>query len=184
MFYEYKAIYNKIIEKRLLPSSDPLKTNQLAFMIFIDGVSEDFIPDFPGINQKHLKDFRDELLALQEKSEKNEEQIKGSGVKYIRDYKGRCIKYFDGHRLRLLHYFNYIQLIIKHIEQADNRFSGENLAMVDYLCSEMSEHELGLLYSYYHYRIPNERYRPYYQAIFNKISNNRRFLFDNKLFIM
>lgn len=185
MFYEYKAIYNIILERGIITDpTDYQRMNQLAFSIFINGVSYDFPPSSSDqrITKDQLTELSEALLRLQEQSGLDAQD---PGVKYIRDYKGRHIKYFDGHRLRLIHYFKYIFIIIDHVIRLEDKTEAEKFDVLKYLPSEMSEHEIGLLYAYTHYVNLDEKYGPYLNKIFNELPVEQayKFKFDNDSFI-
>lgn len=188
MFYEYKAIYNLILKRGILKTNDPEIINKVAFCIFINGVSYGFKPDIDSelIDEDVLVDLVDHLLKLQANSEGHGENgIVDSGVVYIKDYKERHIKYFDGHRLRLIHYFNYILLILNHIYESEKDKNKRDMDMMMYLCGELSEHELGLLYSYTYYRKDwdNDKYGFLLERLLLNSETIHKFKFDTPGFI-
>lgn len=157
MFYEYKAIYNLLSKDEYLTDNmKGEKLNMIAFSIFINGVSDNFGSDIQivQLNRKERKQIYalcDKLKEYRENSERGND----GGVTYIMDYKGKKIKYFDGHRMRLIPYIKCLFVIFDYIRSHKTDFIGG----VDYpnklLFSEMSDHEIGLIYSYYKYRNGN-----------------------------
>lgn len=161
MFYEYKAIFNLLYEKRktiLHNNTDSIKTNEeieilnyIAFTCFINGVNSSGI-EIPinnnlaneakiEIDEKHIREL---LLELQEKGEKATQENPEEGIKYLMDYRNKNIKYFDGHRPRFIPYIKYIMLIAGFI--ASNKSSQNNA--INLLISEQTDHEIGLIYAY------------------------------------
>lgn len=188
MFYEYKAIYNLILKRGLIKNNHPEIVNKVAFCIFINGVSYGFKPDIDPklIDDSSLNSFVDNLLELQAQSEAHGENgTVDSGVTYIMDYRRRHIKYFDGHRVRLIHYFNYILLILNHISESEKDKDKRDMDMMMYLCGELSEHELGLLYAYVYYRNDwdNNKYAPLLERLLLNSETIYKFKFDSPGFI-
>lgn len=157
MFYEYKAIYNLFSKDKYLTNNmKDDKLNKIAFSIFLNGVSDNFGSDVQivQLNRKERKQINllcDKLKQYRE----NSEQGNDGGVTYIMDYKGKRIKYFDGHRMRLIPYVKCLFVIFDFIQSHKTNF----IDGIDYpyrlLFSEMSDHEIGLIYSYYKYRDDN-----------------------------
>lgn len=188
MFYEYKALYNIIKERHLIPTNDPELINQVAFCFFLNGVSVGFKPDLRPIhiNDEILTKLVDHLLDLQNKSELHgNDGIVDSGIRYIMDYRRRHIKYFDGHRIRIIHYFNYILLIFNHIYEKEKDKDTLDMDMNMYFYGELTEHELGLLYAYLAYRNDkdDEKYKSYVERILLNSDISYKLKFDSKDFI-
>lgn len=187
MFYEYKAIYNLLLEQEIIVPKKDRNLNELAFTLFLDGVSRNFKPVLQSeiADKEKLTDIWSDLLDLQEASENNTaENRSDKGVVYLADYRGRNIKYFDGHRPRLIPYFKYLFLIFDYLID-ENLPLEAGMRKLSYLSSQMSEHEIGLLYAYASCNDVNETYRPYLDAIYRTLplSNADRFRFDSGNFI-
>lgn len=187
MFYEYKAIYNLLLEQEIIAPKNDLNLNELAFTLFLDGVSRNFKPVLPFeiADTKKLTAMWSYLLDLQEASENNTaENPSDKGVVYLADYRGRNIQYFHGHRPRLIPYFHYLFLIFDYLIDEEIPFE-KKMKKLRFLSSQMSEHEIGLLYAYASCNDVNETYRPYLDAIYETLpsSNADRFLFNSGNFI-
>lgn len=84
---------------------------------------------------------------------------KNGSVQYLRDYKTEDIQLFDGHRLRLIPFYRSICIIIKYLhEEIYSHDSWENHSpdhtfefYINLLCSQLSEHQIGLLKIIYKY---------------------------------
>lgn len=84
---------------------------------------------------------------------------KNGCVQYLRDYKTENIQLFDGHRLRLIPFYRSICIIIKYLyEEIYSQDSWENHSpdyifefYINLLCSQLSEHQMGLLKIIYKY---------------------------------
>lgn len=186
MFYEYKAIYFMVLKDKIIKDLSPESINRFAFKIFLNGVSQGFLPEVGDdiVDQTKLKQFVDTLLEKQKDSEEHGEAGRvDKGVKYLMDYRCRRIKYFDGHRMRLVHYFNYIMLILNHIEA--NSDEDEDLDTMSYLCGELTEHETGLLYAFVMYRKSNgcDKYCNLVEMLLEKSETAHKFKFDSRDFI-
>lgn len=187
MFYEYKAVYNLLLQQGIASSDSPRELNAIAFTLFLDGVSSQFEPVVPvgTANKAKLTALWRKLLDLQEASETNTAKNRSDkGVVYLADYRGRNIKYFDGHRPRLIPYFKYLFLIFDYLID-ENLPLEAGMRKLSYLSSQMSEHEIGLLYAYMHCYGTKASYRPYLDAIYAQLAatNADRFLFDSGNFI-
>ena len=186
MFYEFKAIYF-IIDNYFLERGRKDVTPEyictLAFAFFIDGVSPDSsknsgLMDTP-LTEDDNKAIFSLLLDLQQQHKK---------VRYLADYHSTDIAFFDGHRIRLLPYFNYVGMIVRFIAQNSAHFSPTSLS---YLYSEMTEHELGLLYAYKNYAerlgmlTPTDHENSVYTKVFCSLpkTNADRFKFNTATFI-
>lgn len=184
MFYEYKALYCRILDKGIVKSSDPKAINRIVFSIFIDGVSRSADIKLPKgcCATDGLKGLRDELLEAQRESEENPAADKG--VRYIMDYRGKGIKYFDGHRIRLVTYFKYMTLILKHISGCSEDDYANNIDMSSYFVGETTEHELGLFYAWLS-TLNDDRsaIRAEVSRMLRESENYERFMFDNPDFI-
>lgn len=187
MFYEYKAIYNLLLKQEIIAPKNDRNLNELAFTLFLDGVSRNFKPVLQSeiADKDKLTDIWSDLLDLQEASENNTaENPSDKGVVYLADYRGRNIQYFHGHRPRLIPYFHYLFLIFDYLIDEEIPFE-KKMKKLRFLSSQMSEHEIGLLYAYTSCNVVNETYRPYLDAIYETLpsSNADRFRFDSGKFI-
>lgn len=185
MFYEYKAIYNQLIENNVLKDiSDTDKLNKIAFSIFLNGVSENLGSDIQICKLNHNEVKRvNKLCDNLMKARHNCEMGDDKGITYIMDYKGKGIKYFDGHRMRLVPYFKYLMSILDYIRENENRYANKETTLKQ-LFSEMSDHEIGLIYSYFKFR-SCQNYDDYMELMKASIDSEYsfKFLFDTSRFI-
>ena len=167
MFYEYKAMFLKIksyLEKNI-PNVvwDAERLNYITFSYFINGVSKDILPTYEDkdVNKEHKLAMIEMFLELQEASENYKKDGDDEDrIKYMSDYKHRNIKYFDGHRPRLIPYYKYIFMIFEYLMVTEKEQSDVKIDPIEYLLSEMTDHEIGLIYMYCKYvmykGIPNK----------------------------
>lgn len=160
MFYEYKAMY--LLIKMYLEKNIPEvvwnaeRLNHIVFTFFINGVSKDILPTF---NDEHVNDYHKKAIIamffkFQEGSENYKKGMNDEDViKYMSDYKHRNIKYFDGHRQRLIPYYKYIFIIFEYLKVTKEEQYDVKIAPIEYLLSEMTDHEIGLIYAYCKYVI-------------------------------
>lgn len=188
MFYEYKALFYLVSNSKILDNPSTEDVNAFTFKLFIDGVSPGFTHQavVSETNADETEKLISLLLGKQDESEKHgRDGATDSGVKYIMDYRGRNIKIFDGHRPRLTHYFNYVSLILNHISDNKER----HLSMLKYFVSELTEHEVGLIYAYARYRAyasPDKKDKfPLLDRIFKILDSDstHKFKFDSGAFI-
>lgn len=184
MFYEYKAIYNQLLESNVLENNDTDRLNKVAFSIFLNGVSENLGSDIQicklGRGEiKRINKLCDNLMKARHDCEQGDDK----GVTYIMDYKGKGIKYFDGHRMRLVPYFKYLISILDYIRENENRYANKETTLKQ-LFSEMSDHEIGLIYSYLKFR-SCKGYDDYLELMKTSIDPEYsfKFLFDSSRFI-
>lgn len=186
MFYEYKAMLFMLKDEDLLKGYDNQFKHEMIFSMFLDGVSRTKKTDDATQEKKRLLNER--LLELQYKSEShNGTTIIDQGVNYIKDYQSKNVKYFDGHRLRLIPYFNYILLILEFIEKNQKHLHADGFNALPFLSAEMTEHEIGLLYTYTRLagiNIESEEIWTLINGIVDTLpkSNADRFKYDNKGF--
>lgn len=104
------------------------------------------------------------------------------GVTYIMDYKGKKIKYFDGHRMRLIPYFKYLMSIFDYLRENENRY--DKNTTLKQLFAEMSDHEIGLVYSFMKFRDCRD-YDDYLNFMKQSIDPEYafKFLYDSTRFI-
>lgn len=186
MFYEYKAIFNLVKRNSCLRYLDVYKQNKISFSIFLNGVSLEFGSKISActLNEEEIKAVNcicEQLLKFQLESEGDNES---TGVTYMTDYKGRKIKYFDGHRMRLIPYFKYLITIFDYLN--DNKAILPNYDLFfKQLISEMSEHEIGLLYSFFSFS-GETNYSKYLNTLINSMPSESydRFIFSSPSFII
>ncbi len=185
MFYEYKAIFRLVHSDSCLGKMDLDRQNKVSFSIFMNGVSLSFgsritICKLDDKEEASVNRLCEKLLSWQKKSEEGKEKM---GVKYIRDYKGRGIKYFDGHRMRLVPYFKYLITIFDYLEGSENRLNNKD-NFIRHLSSEMSDHEIGLIYSYFKFKGLTE-YDKYLNSLLATVDceSKEDFVFDSPAFI-
>lgn len=185
MFYEYKAIYNLLINNSVLENnSDFNRINKVAFSLFLNGVSDNLGSDIEicklsNGEKKRITKLCEKLMQFR----KDSEQGNDSGVTYIMDYKGKRIKYFDGHRMRLIPYFKYLTGIFDYIRD-NEKYSCNRDAALKQLFSEMSDHEFGLIYSFLRFRSTKE-YDDYINLMKSTMDGEYsfKFLYDSPRFI-
>lgn len=185
MFYEYKAIFRLVHSDSCLGKMDLDRQNKVSFSIFLNGVSLSFgsritICELDDKEKASVNRLCEKLLSWQKKSEEGKEKM---GVKYIRDYKGRRIKYFDGHRMRLVPYFKYLFTVFDFLDESENRLKFKD-KFIRQLASEMSDHEIGLIYSYVSFK-GITGYEKYLTGLVSSIDceNKEDFVFDAPEFI-
>ncbi len=199
MFYEYKALFyllkNKIIKNSETAIPDLIHfVNENAFNLFINGVSENFSLTCLSKEYSNILDaesIKKELLNYQKSSLYHGiDKTIDAGVVYLSDYKGNHIKYFDGHRVRLIPYFNFIFLILEFI--ATNKEAQQaSFDALKYLITELSEHEIGLIYAYSKHKLYKESSKSNLKLdnLLNRIfeslpiDTSDKFKFDKKGFI-
>lgn len=184
MFYEYKAIFYQLVDRKVIDSSDVEKMNKVAFSVFLNGISENFgsditVCELDESEKKALNAFCSSMIACQKDSEAGRDR----GVYYLSDYKGKFIKYFDGHRMRMVPYFKYLIGIFDYIRENEKKYQNKEVVLRQ-LFSEMSDHELGLVYSYFKYRGISD-YDDYLGYMTETIDKDCffKFLFDRPRFI-
>ena len=185
MFYEYKAIYNQLIESGVLENASDLgKLNKVAFSVFLNGVSENLGSDIQicklsGGERKRINNLCDKLMKARHESEQGQDK----GVTYIMDYRGKKIKYFDGHRMRLIPYFKYLISIFDYIRENEGRY-GDKEYTLKQLFSEMSDHEIGLINSFLRFRSCKD-YDDYIESMKSSMDEEYafKFLFDSSRFL-
>lgn len=184
MFYEYKAIFYQFFARKVMAGADIEKMNKVVFSIFLNGISaklgsEITICELTDEERDAINAFCLSMLAAQKDSERE----KDAGVFYLSDYKGRSIKYFDGHRQRLVPYFKYLVSILDYIRENENKYSNQD-AIQRQLFSEMSDHEIGLIYSYFKFHGIKD-YDGFVSQMANSVDQDCRFkfLFDYPGFI-
>ena len=147
MFYEYKAMLyyihstNKYKDYPNRIDIEKIK----AFDVFINGVSASSTSRLEEKNkdEKIIIDLNNEFVNLQKTYLKNFDK-----PIYLKDYKGKKIKMFDGHRLRLIPFYRNFFIALQYIYK--NLNGSEFVDEIDFytktLLSQMSEHELALIY--------------------------------------
>lgn len=196
MFYEYKAMYLKIknyLEEKISGVVwEAERLNHIVFTYFINGVSKDILPTFDDekINDEHKLAIVDMFLDLQEASENYKEGLNNEEtIKYMSDYKHRKIKYFDGHRPRLIPYFKYIFMIFEYLKATEKEQYEVKIPPIEYLLSEMTDHEIGLIYAYCKYLMFKGSYDKSKETLFNRMYKALpahmayKFKFDDKDFL-
>ena len=188
MFYEYKAIFNIIneyISSCNLEMSIEDK-NYLSFVFFLNGLTPNALPTYKNYSLddeskiKLLTSIR-ELLYIKRDNR---------NITYLLDYKERNIIFADGHRPIIIPYIKYVNLIIDFIinQTSDN---DSRKKYIRFLSSEMTHHEIGLIYAFNSYikKVEeNNDYRNYLESGYKFIYQDLpidigfKFKFDNKDF--
>lgn len=184
MFYEYKAIFNQLASNKVLQDGSDIELiNKVAFSIFINGISENLGSDIQicklsGGERKRIASLCEKLSKARHDSESGVD----GGVTYIMDYKGKKIKYFDGHRMRLIPYFKYLMSIFDYLRENENRY--DKNTTLKQLFAEMSDHEIGLVYSFMKFRDCRD-YDDYLNFMKQSIDPEYafKFLYDSTRFI-
>ena len=152
MFYEYKAMLyhvhstNKYKDYPNRVVVEKIKT----FDLFLNGVSASSTSRLEEKNKDEMIiiDLNNELVNLQESYLKNLDK-----PVYLKDYKGKEIKLFDGHRLRLIPFYRNFFIALQYIYK--NLNGSEFVDEIDFytktMLSQMSEHELALIYLIFNY---------------------------------
>ena len=171
MFYEFKSICYYLQNHKLSDSKELDTIFKCAYNIFINGVS---ISDTKRIREDNRK-INTSSYDEQELSEINNyfynfnQYNKSNGnVQYLRDYNTINIKLFDGHRLHLIPFYRSICIIIKYMydeiygnHYINNSEKEEKFEFyINLLCSQLSEHQIGLLKIMYIYS--NCEYHKYF----------------------
>ena len=197
MFYEYKAMFKIATDflgkKQMLDIWTEKDINDLTYAFFINGITRNTLPAFstcllnPEEQKALLTEFRDYLFMIRD-------DMSYHPIKYLNDYEGRGIKFFDGHRPRLVPYVKYINLLLEWIV-GHCKTAEERKEYLSYLIAEMSDHEIGLLYSsvntpnYSSYIKPNsktsDKESMLYKGIFASVpdSISFKFYYDKKAFL-
>lgn len=110
-------------------------------------------------NKSDLPDINKQPLILQLYQQRVTRLDKNGNVQYLRDYKTENIQLFDGHRLRLIPFYRSICIIIKYLHEEIYSYDLWENQPSDYifefyinlLCSQLSEHQIGLLKIIYKY---------------------------------
>ncbi|HIZ87527.1 MAG TPA: hypothetical protein IAC03_05140 [Candidatus Coprenecus pullistercoris] len=178
IFYEYKAILCKIylfFNERLPDKQVDLKTmKHISYGIFINGVSksatsrlERELPELTKEEVNRLNDyFVDKRKSISE------------GMRYLMDYKDQSgITLFDGHRMYIIPFYNCVCTIVAYIYDSimnskywDIETKYENIfKYCKMMCSQLSEHQLGLLYLMYTYEQDEMHEDKGVQLFFEKI---------------
>ena len=149
MFYEYKAIFYIIENHEKCREFDKYEKNHIVFAYFLNGLTPNALPVCKVNNKnedekaKLLSELRDLLYSYKIEN----------GIRYLNDYKGINIKFADGHRPNLIPYIKYINLILNFLNEQELTEDSKN-SYLHFLASEMSEHEIGLIYAYNSYIKP------------------------------
>ena len=146
MIYEYKAMLYYIHSTNKY-KDDPNRIyieKTKAFDLFINGVSASSTSRLEEKNKdEKIIDLNNKFVNLQETYLK----IFDKPI-YLKDYKGKKIKMFDGHRLRLIPFYRNFFIALQYIYK--NLNGSEFVDEIDFytktLLSQMSEHELALIY--------------------------------------
>ena len=172
MFYEFKSVCYYLQNQKLSASKDREMIFKCAYNIFINGVSlsdtkrikEDNRTGSVSFNEYELGEINNYFYGF------NQDEKKANGmVQYLRDYNTEDIKLFDGHRLHLIPFYRSICIIIKYMydEIYINRYINKKEKdtkfefYVNLLCSQLSEHQIGLLKAMYVYG-NNKEYHEYF----------------------
>lgn len=145
MFYEYKAIFN-LINDYISDSEfemDVNDKNYLAFVFFLNGLTPNALPTYknPSLDDDSKVQLLTAIRDLLYNSRKQKNII------YLLDYNEKNITFADGHRHIIIPYTKYINLIIDFIvTQAPNNET--RMKYLRFLSSEMTDHEIGLLYAF------------------------------------
>lgn len=149
MFYEYKAIFYIISEDEEIKALNLniYDKNYLAFVFFLNGITPNALPTY--LNSCLSEELRIKiLLKVREHLYNNRSHKK---ITYLMDYDEKNIMFADGHRPVFIPYMKYVYLIVEYVissEMSDKKRKN----YIKYLTSEMSDHEIGLLYAYKSYQ--------------------------------
>jgi len=190
MFYEYKAIFsliNEYIATTKLEMNIEDK-NYLAFVFFLNGLTPNALPTYRNVSLD--EDTKMELLrSIRELLYNNRSKKE---IMYLLDYSEKNITFADGHRPIITPYTKYINLIIDFIvTQAPD--DGIKKKYLRFLSSEMTDHEIGLLYAFNAYMrrietrnsdITTKEIEEGYRVIYNDlpIDMGYKFRFDDENF--
>lgn len=170
MFYEFKSICYYLQNHKLSELKDVNTVFKCAYNIFINGVSLSDTKRLKEDNRKISESFYDEYELTEINNyfySFNQNKADGT-VQYLRDYNTLNIKLFDGHRLHLIPFYRSICIIIKYMydEIYNNHYLSKDEKDVKFefyinlLCSQLSEHQIGLLKIIYVYS--NGEYHTYF----------------------
>lgn len=190
MFYEYKAIFN-LINDYIADTELEMNINDknyLAFVFFLNGLTPNALPTYnnPSLDNESKVQLLTAIRDLLYNSRKQKSII------YLLDYNEKNITFADGHRHIIIPYTKYINLIIDFIvTQAPNNATRRKY--LRFLSSEMTEHEIGLLYAFNAYMANIEEgnkgansssLKDGYDFIYNDLPADMgyKFKYDNKEF--
>lgn len=150
MFYEYKAILYLIHKSKAFCETDSaIEHKELlqAYRLFINGVSTTAMTRLSENCNPTTKNKISYLNNLLLQARKKDER-----PRYLSDYNTNEILLFDGHRLRLVPYYRTIVMVIQFLQKAvASGCINENECGFYHrvLLSQMSEHQISLLYIMY-----------------------------------
>lgn len=165
MFYEFKSICYYLQRLKISEYKKQDVIFKCAYTIFINGASLSDVKRITEDNMKadHSTYDKQEIKVINnffyDFNRYKYLRKRNGTVQYLRDYKTLDIKLFDGHRLRLIPFYRSICIIIKYMY--DEIFSNHYISSeqkkskfefyLNLLCSQLSEHQIGLLKIIYKY---------------------------------
>lgn len=187
MFYEYKAIFN-LINDYIATTTFEMSIedkNYLAFVFFMNGLTPNALPTYNNV----LLDEKTKIKLLESIRELLYKSRENGKIIYLLDYSEKNITFADGHRPILTPYTKYVKLIIDFIvtQTSDDKTKEKYLR---FLSSEMTDHEIGLLYAYNAYiqKIDNNIFKKEIEEAYKLIYKDLpvdigyKFKFDDKDF--
>lgn len=169
MFYEFKCICFYLQRHQISKDKDKNEVFRCAYNIFINGASMSDTKRLKDDCNKHLFSEKDiaKINKFFHNFNNNKVNKRDGEVQYLRDYKTSNIMLFDGHRLHLIPFYRSICIIVQYMYEEifpqgedcenDARKCYDFNFYAELLCSQLSEHQIGLLKAIYMYGC--DRYR-------------------------